>query len=201
MRIRLALALLASGAAHGQPDADPHWRVHDDSSLEFVAFQQGAEFTGRFEQFDAMIRFDPGALDSSRLSISVDTDSVNTFYDDRDEILREADLLDVERWPTASFVSDDIRDIGESRFEASGDLTIRDQTHRIHLPFSFEIVDNEALLGGEIAISRLHYGVGQGDWSNTEWVGDDVTVRVRLRLEAPLPVTGQHAPVEVDASK
>jgi polyisoprenoid-binding protein YceI len=201
MRFRLALALLASAAVHAQPEADPLWRVHDDSILEFIAVQQGAEFTGRFEQFDATIRFDPAAAGSGSLSVTVATDSVNTFYDDRDEVLRGPDMLEVERWPEAIFVSDSIRAIDDSRFAASGDLTIRDQTHRIRLPFSFELMDDEAQLGGEITISRLDYGVGQGDWSNTEWVGADVTIRYRLRLEAPLAAAEQHVPMETETSK
>ena len=26
-------------------------------------------------------------------------------------------------------------------------------------------------------VSRLEFGVGQGQWTNTEWVGDKVTIR------------------------
>ncbi len=201
MRVFPVLVLCASGAAYGQPEADRLWRVDDDSSLEFVAVQQGAEFTGRFERFEATIRFDPAAPDSSRLSVSVATESVNTYYDERDEVLRGPDLLDVERWPEAIFASNSVRAIDDSHFEASGDLTIRDQTRRIHLPFSFELIDDEALLGGELTISRLDFGVGQGEWSNTEWVGADVTILFRLRLEALLPAADERAPADIEASK
>ena len=203
MRACLALILIASvsATAYGQPGAAPLWRVHDDSSLEFDAVQQGAEFTGRFEDYEATIRIDPDTPGSGSLSVSVATNSVNTFYDDRDEVLRGPDLLDVERWPAATFVSDSIRKLDGSRFEASGNLTIRDQTQRIRLPFTFELSGDEAQLGGELTIARLDYGVGQGDWSNTEWVGADVTIRFRLRLEAPATVAAAGVPLEIEESK
>ena len=193
MRIRLVWALLVTSVAQAQPATKPLWWVSDDSLLEFVATQQGADFSGRFERFEAAIRFDPATPDSGSLSMSVATASVNTFYDDRDELLRGPDLLDVVRWPEATFVSDRIHHIDLHRFEASGELTIRDQTHRIRLPFSFEVIEDKAQLGGEVAISRLDYGVGQGDWSNTEWVGEDVTIRFELHLEAPDQATEERA--------
>jgi hypothetical protein len=34
-------------------------------------------------------------------------------------------------------------------------------------------------------VKRLDFGVGQGDWKSTEWVGNDVTVTFNLRLVAP----------------
>ncbi len=201
MRVCVALVLLLPATVFGQPENDLPWQVHDDSSLEFVAVQQGAEFTGRFEQFEATIRFDPAAPQLSSLAIAVVTDSVNTYYDDRDEVLRGPDLLNVERWPEATFSSDSVRVDGESRFVAAGDLTIRDRTQPLALPFSFENRDGQTHLSGEITISRLDFGVGQGEWSNTEWVGADVKIRFRLRLESPYPAGERPARQDGEASK
>jgi hypothetical protein len=33
-------------------------------------------------------------------------------------------------------------------------------------------------------VHRLDFGVGQGDWKSTEWVGNDVTVSYTVRLIA-----------------
>ena len=35
---------------------------------------------------------------------------------------------------------------------------------------------------GEARLSRLAFGVGQGEWQDTQWVGDEVTVRFDLLL-------------------
>ena len=37
-------------------------------------------------------------------------------------------------------------------------------------------------ISGETTIKRLDYGVGQGDWKSTEWVGDEVKLRYRVPL-------------------
>jgi polyisoprenoid-binding protein YceI len=39
-------------------------------------------------------------------------------------------------------------------------------------------------LTGKTVVHRLDYGVGQGDWKSTEWVGADVTVAYNVRLAA-----------------
>ena len=39
-------------------------------------------------------------------------------------------------------------------------------------------------LTGKTTIHRLDFGVGQGDWKSTEWVGTDVTVSYNVRLVA-----------------
>jgi len=37
-------------------------------------------------------------------------------------------------------------------------------------------------MAGKTVIRRLDFGVGQGDWKSTEWVGNEVTVTFNLRL-------------------
>ena len=39
-------------------------------------------------------------------------------------------------------------------------------------------------LSGKTVVHRLDFGVGQGDWKSTEWVGNDVTVAYSVRLVA-----------------
>ena len=38
---------------------------------------------------------------------------------------------------------------------------------------------------GTASLERLAFGLGQGDWASTEWIGDDVEVRFELKL-API---------------
>jgi hypothetical protein len=35
---------------------------------------------------------------------------------------------------------------------------------------------------GTASLKRLPFGLGQGDWASTEWIGDDVDVRFDLKL-------------------
>jgi polyisoprenoid-binding protein YceI len=35
---------------------------------------------------------------------------------------------------------------------------------------------------GEVTIKRLDYGVGQGEWQSTEWVGDEVKLQYKVSM-------------------
>jgi polyisoprenoid-binding protein YceI len=177
----LAVLLLAATAAHAASawTADP---AH--SRLEFTATLAGGDFDGAFRRFKADIDFDPADLAGSRFGVEIDTASADTGDAERDLALKGADFFAVERWPSAQFSAERFVALGNGRFEALGKLTIRDTTREIRLPFGFKPVtdDARAELAGGIAIRRLDYGVGQGEWQDTRWVGDEVRIRFTLQL-------------------
>jgi polyisoprenoid-binding protein YceI len=42
-------------------------------------------------------------------------------------------------------------------------------------------------LTGVTTIRRLDFGVGQGDWRSTDWIGNEVTIEWSLRLPRAPP--------------
>ena len=40
------------------------------------------------------------------------------------------------------------------------------------------------LLQGETRINRLDYKVGVGEWEDTRWVGDEVTLKFAVKLSS-----------------
>ena len=68
-------------------------------------------------------------------------------------------------------------------FDAAGKLTLRGVTRDQHVGFTIRTAQEQgqavAYLTGKTLIKRLDFGVGQGDWKSTEWVGNDVTVSYR----------------------
>jgi len=177
----LAALLLATPAAH----AAGTWTTDAaQSRLEFTATLAGGDFGGTFRRFKADIDFDPADLAGSRFSVGVETASADTADAERDLALRGADFFAVERWPSARFSAERFIALGDGRFEALGKLTIRDTSREIRLPFSFKPVadGSRAELAGETTIRRLEYGVGQGEWQDTQWLGDKVRIRFTLQL-------------------
>ena len=183
IRLSLPLLCVVANAAAQAPEI-PVWEIAADTELNFRAMQQGAEFSGKFEEFEIAIRFSSDGLAESAITVTVAVASVNTAYEDRDTALRSEHLLDVAQWPEAFFRTAEFRDLGGDNFEAVGDMTIRDRTRRIALPFTFTTDGDEAQLAGELTISRLDYGIGQGDWADTTWVGRDVTILFDFELTA-----------------
>jgi polyisoprenoid-binding protein YceI len=185
---RTACALLLSLACVAATAATA-WRTDPTAShLGFKATQAGAEFEGRFKHFDPQIRFDPADLPGSHFLVEIDTKSVDTQDGERDATLVSGDLFATDRWPTARFETTGFTAKGKGRFEARGRLTIRDVTREVLLPFSFSAAPGgkQATLSGGTSIRRLDFGVGQGEWVDTTWVGNEVKIQFELKL-VPAP--------------
>lgn len=180
--ILLGAILCATGAL-----AENWTPVPADSSLKFSAEQQGAAFEGLFNEFSASFELDPADPTRARIEAKINMDSVDTQYDERDEYLRGEEWFHVERWATARFVTERIQK-AETGYLADALLTLRDQTQPVALAFSVErLEDGRLRFVGKTVLRRLEFGVGQGEWTNTEWVGNDVTVEVSLVLQPALP--------------
>ncbi len=168
--------------------SDGAWAVEEDSALGFIARQQGAEVPGSFERFEAEILFDPADLENSRISVEIDVTSISTGYSDRDQMLNSASFFETATWPRAIFRSTAITAAGEGGYEAAAELTMRDVTKAVTLPFTLVIEDDPAdparelaHAQGELPVLRLDYGIGQGDWASTSTVADEVVITIDLR--------------------
>ncbi|WP_102784901.1 MULTISPECIES: YceI family protein [Thalassospira] len=160
--------------------ADTWTATPDDGDIEFTGKQLGASFEGEFESFNADIVFSPDDLAGSKVVVVIDIASADSGNPERDTQMLTADWFDVEQWPTARFETKSFREIGPNQYETVADLTIRDVTREVVLPFRLEIDGNDADAEGTVVIKRSDFGVGQGEWSDTSQIGDEVTIRIDL---------------------
>jgi polyisoprenoid-binding protein YceI len=191
--ILLALALLCSApamAATAIPAAAPVWTiVKAESTLGFEATQMGAPFQGQFKGFDGIIAFDPDNLANSKADITIAMDSADAGSDDRNKNLPTKDWFNTESFPDAHFVTKSIaKGLDKNQYVANGNLTIRDVTLPISLPFTLVITKNDsgesvAKMNGEAVLNRLDYGVGQGEWKDTKSVENQVKIKVSLTAQ------------------
>jgi polyisoprenoid-binding protein YceI len=87
---------------------------------------------GRFNGFEGTVVIGDRPEDS-HVEVEIDAASIETKTDMRDDHLRSADFLDVERYPTLTFRSTEVRPTGGNTFQIAGDLTIKDLTRRVVL--------------------------------------------------------------------
>lgn len=181
----LAIATTISGFSGVAQAADP-WVVEaNDSEIEFTGTQLGAEFEGEFKSFTAEIVFSPDDLAGSSVEVLIDIASVDTENGDRDSQIISPDWFDAAQWPTAKFVTKSFREIAPGKYEAVADLTIRDVTREVILPFDLEIEGDEAEAKGTVTINRTDFGIGQGQWTDTSQVGDPVTIKIEIEAKRP----------------
>ncbi len=183
MKIRFT-ALLASALVTLAALAATQWKTDPaQSTLKFSGVQAGAAFEGVFQKFNANIQFDPMDLATSRFDVTIDLKSVNSKDKDRDGMLQGPDFFDVKRWPTGHYIADKFSDKGGGKFAATGKLTLRDVTKDVPIEFTFQPDAAGGLLKGTAQLKRLDFGVGQGEWKDTSWVGNDVKIQFQLRLQ------------------
>jgi len=177
---------LAAGTASAPPVT--HYVLDaGKSSLEFTFQQAGAQNKGRFTRFAVNFDFSPDNLAGSRLEVTVEIGSLDTGDKERDDTLRGADLFAVAKFPQAHFAASQFNKTAGG-YEALGKLTIRGVTRDARVPFTFRTADEHGVavgyMSGKTTLRRLDFGVGQGEWNSTEWVGNEVGVSFALRLTA-----------------
>jgi polyisoprenoid-binding protein YceI len=157
------------------------------STLEFGFVQAGAQNKGRFPKLAVNFNFDADNLAASRLDVTVEVAALDTGDQERDDTLREPDLFNVAKFPQAHFAATQVTKTATG-YDASGTLLLRGVTRPMHVPFTLRSATEQGrrvlYMTGKTLIKRLDFGVGQGDWKSTEWVGNEVTVNFNLRLLA-----------------
>jgi len=163
----------------------PMWQIdYTTSYIKFSGDQAGAEFEGVWESWSADLQFDADNLDGSVIYVTVDTASGNTQDADRDGTLTDPEWFDTINFPDAYFRASDFSD-SEDGYIASGQLIIKGLASPAQLLFTVAADGDKRVLTGTAQLDRLALGVGTGEWEDTEWVGKDV--RVEVRIEATLP--------------
>ena len=130
MQLMSAAALMIATPAIAEPE--PYVVDKSHAFVSFTVDHLGfSDVKGLFESFDAQVRLDPEAVETSSLRFVIDAASVNTFWPKRDEHIRGGDFLEVETYPEIVFDSTEITPTGGDTADVTGNLTIRDVTREV----------------------------------------------------------------------
>ncbi|MEK3798537.1 YceI family protein [Peribacillus sp. FSL H8-0477] len=166
------------------------WVIDADHSLvEFsVKHMMIAKVRGNFENFDANITADSSDLTTAAIEFTIDTASIHTKNEDRDNHLRAADFFDVESYPNITFKATEITKVSGDDYKVSGDVTIKDITR----PETFEVTfegegkdpwgNTKAGFSAKTKINRSDYGLTYNAALETGGVliGDQITINIEL---------------------
>ena len=92
---------------------------------------------GQFNEISGTLEFDEASPDAGSVSVTINTASVDSANAARDEHLRKADFLNVESFPTMTFVSTSVEVTGEKTGKLVGDLTLLGVTKPLTLDVTF----------------------------------------------------------------
>ncbi len=171
----------ADGAPESPAAGASAWIIdHDASALNFEVIWQGAERTGAFAAWSAEINFDPDNLDDAHAVVRIETASASTGVQYLDGQIPGSDGFQSDAHPVAIFETTNFNALGDDRYEAVGELTIRGETQPVALPFTLTINGDEAQMSGETTLNRLDFGLGARSDASGGSLGLEVVVRVEL---------------------
>lgn len=145
--------------------------------------------TGQFNRFSGSLDTENGDFDGAFAEFQLESASVDTNVEDRDNHLKSPEFFDAEKFPYIKFTNGKLTRKGDD-YKLSGDLSIKDNTKNITLDVDFggSMVDGygQKKAGFEITgkINRKEFGL---TWSAvTETGGVVVGDEVRLILNVQL---------------
>jgi len=185
VRFVLSLLMILSLPAAGfsdQPDPQKWIQVDAESQIAFSVNIGDRASEGQFQTFSSDIKFDPENLSKSRILVRVDMTAIDADYQDVRNNIKTADWFDSERFPEAIFESYNIRQLTADGFQAVGNLNLKGITQQVALNFTLKEYSppEKAVIVGQMMLKRLDFNVGQGQWKDTQFISNDVSLTVKL---------------------
>ena len=173
-------------ATTGTGEIDP---TH--STIGFVArHAMVAKVRGGFSDFTGTLTLDGADPAKSSASLTIVASSFSTNNPERDAHVKSADFLDVEQFPTLTFVSKAVTQKGDDEFIVTGDLTIHGVTKPVDVKFELQGTSQDPWGGtrigfeGKAEISRKEFGLVWNVALETGGVLVGDTIKLELDVEA-----------------
>jgi len=161
-----------------------------DASHSHVGFvvrhMMVSKVRGGFTSFNGEIVIAEDPLESS-VEVSIDTTSIDTHDETRDNHLRSGDFFEIESHPTITFKSTAIKPSGGKSFGLVGDLTI----HGVTRPVTLD-VDEEGIVQDPYGNQRIGFS------ASTEIDREDFGLSYNAALEAGGVVVGKKVKLEIE---
>jgi polyisoprenoid-binding protein YceI len=146
---------------------------------------------GSFSRYDATLELAEKPEDS-KVSVTIEADSVDTRDENRDNHLRTNDFFDVPNHPTWTFVSTAIEAESPTEWKVTGDLTIRGVTKPVTLDATLEGVvkdpygNHRVGFSAKTSINREDFNVAFGAVMEAGGLVVAKKVDIEIELEATL---------------
>ncbi len=168
-----------------------HWVLDPyHTQVEFAAKHLGMmSVRGHFAEVSATGNIYPDNPEASSVDVTVQTASIRTNNQKRDDDLRASSFLETETYPTIAFKSTEIKATGQNRYSMTGDLTIKGTTQPITLAVVNYGEFNDPRMGHRIGysaegkINRKDFGMTFNMMMDGKWIVSD---EIQIMIEGEL---------------
>ena len=172
----------ALDASAQQTVTQPKKVIRERSHIRFVTRQMNVPVEGQFRTFQGTVTFNPVNPAATKADFSVDTGSIDLHNEEGETEAKRKLWLDVPGFPVARVTTTSVKSLGNNKFEATGQLTIKGVTAPVVAPFTVTDANMLRTVEGQFPLKRLQFKVGEGPWSDTDTVADEVLVRFRFTI-------------------
>lgn len=130
------------------------------SNVSFKIKNLGFNVSGNFGGFNADIQFKPTNLAGSSIEASVASNSLNTDNESRDSHLKSDSYFDVAKYPKITVKSVAFKHTSGNNYTGSFNVSIKDKTKLIEIPFTYVEAGNTAVFKGGFQVLRTDFGIG-----------------------------------------
>jgi polyisoprenoid-binding protein YceI len=178
-----AAALVASHGAFAQAKVVPA-----QSQITFAAKEMGVPVEGKFGKWTADIAFDPKKPEAGKVGFTIDTASASFGSKETDDEVPKATWFNVAKFPTATFASTAIKAKGGGKFDVTGKLSIKGTAKDVVVPIALTQAGAATTATGAFTIKRNDYKIGEGEWTDTSQLADEVLVKFKIALTGVGPL-------------
>lgn len=155
----------------------------ENSKVEFVAAKVTKSHSGSFKQFAGKIDLAPNSIPESRVSIDIETGSVEADDPQLTGHLKTADFFDVAKLPKATFVSTKIEPVAGAAqtFNVTGNLELHGVKKSITFPANIQVTPDNVSVDADFAINRKDFGIvyaGKAD----DLIRDGVVMKLAIKV-------------------
>lgn len=149
---------------------------YDKATDYTIQFKTG-KAEGSFQGLQGKVVFNKADLLNAMIDVSVDVNTIQTGNEKKDEHAIGKKWFDASTYPTMKFVSKQITKLGTG-YIAEGELTVKDVTRSVEIPFAYVLTNDKGYLQGRFRINRKDYNVKGNFFGFT--VGKDVDILLNV---------------------
>jgi polyisoprenoid-binding protein YceI len=185
----LALSALALGFVSAASAAVETYVIDPaHSSVGFSIRHVFSQVPGAFTQFTGTLTIDRDNLENSKVETVIQVGSVSTANEKRDAHLKTPDFFDAAKFGAITFTSKSWKKTGETTYDVTGDLTIKDVTKEVVLKVT-SLGFGPGMMGKPVSgwsatttLNRSDFGVN-GPAMLGKAVGNEVTVSISIEAD------------------
>ena len=181
-KLTLILSLILVSAGVFAQDTWKQDPMH--SILGFKVTHLGiADVPGHFDDYNVTITSSKEDFSDAVVELTVNTSSIDTRVEARNNHLKSADFFNVEKYPTMTYKSTSISKAGKDKYKLTGDLTLNGVTKPVSVTLEYRgTTSNPNANGAPVAgiqitgeIKRSDFNLGSG--FPAPMISDEVVIK------------------------